>query len=390
MKIVYIDDFFHPDAGYHINLLSKYWSLFGNEVIIFTAEAEKTPEDLKSFFDYSGIEKKDRDFETKNKVKIERVPIWGVVSGRAVYKKTIFRKIRQYNPDIVYCNGNDSLIGMQLILKSRRANYGLVLDSHMLKIASKNKFRNVYYHLYQRLITPIILKRKIPVIRTQDDDFIEECLGIPLSLSPLISFGSDTLNFHPDNNVRKQFRHENGISQDAFVVVYAGKLNSAKGVELLRDALLEPFNTNREIVFVIVGTVDSSIDNAESYFDNSQIKMVRFPTQCYTDLPKFYQASDIAIFPRQCSLSFFDVQACGLPVVFEDNQLNKTRALNGNALLFKQGDVTDFRRKVCEYANMDAIALEDVKNNAINYIKENYDYRDKALEYLPILESQLQ
>ena len=389
MRIIYIEDFFHPEAGYHINLLSKYWTLFGHEVVIFTAEAGKIPKSLTSFFDYSNIEEKDKEFENRNKVKIERLPIYCEISGRAVYKRQIFRKIKQYHPDIVYCNGNDSLIGMQLVLRSRRSDYGLVLDSHMLKIASQNKFRKIYYALYKRLITPVICKRKIPVIRTQDDNFIEECLGIPLSMSPFISFGSDTLNFHPDEDSRMTFRNKNNISKEAFVVIYAGKLNKAKGIELLREALRSRFPSRREIVFLIVGTIDSGINNGDDFFEGCDNRIIRFPTQTYTNLPEFYQAADIAIFPRQCSLSFFDVQACGLPVVFEDNQLNCIRASYGNALLFRQGDCEDFRNKIIEFESMDPDTFLSVKNSSIRFIKEKYDYRDKAMEYIPILESQL-
>ena len=98
MRIVYIDDFFHPDAGYHINLLSKYWSLFGHKVYLVTAEVDKIPGSLKSFFDYDDIESKDRTFEKKNRVRIVRVPIKKVVSGRAVYKNSVFQTINRLRP----------------------------------------------------------------------------------------------------------------------------------------------------------------------------------------------------------------------------------------------------------------------------------------------------
>lgn len=389
MKIVYIDDFFHPDAGYHMNLLSKYWSMFGHEVILLTAEAEKTPSSLKSFFDYNDIETKDKLFEDKNNVKIYRMPIYRVISGRAVYKHNIFDKIAEINPDIVYCNGNDSLIGMQLTIKDKKANYGLVLDSHMLAVASRNKFKKLYYWVYRRFFTPIIIKNSIPVIRTQEDDYIEKALGIPLSNSPYISFGSDTLNFHPDTTIRKRFREANGISDDTFVILYAGKLNKAKGIELLGEVVKKKLETKRKILFMIVGGVDSSIPDANHFFDDSENEVLRFPTQKYPDLPQFYQASDLVIFPKQCSLSFFDAQACGVPVVFEDNQLNMTRAKNGNALTFKADNAEDFRAKMIEFIEMDKDRYHKFSQNAIDYIKRDYNYEDKAREYIPILESRL-
>ena len=50
MRIVQIEDFFHPNAGYQVNILSKYFSKAGHDVTIVTAELEKLPEYLTGFF----------------------------------------------------------------------------------------------------------------------------------------------------------------------------------------------------------------------------------------------------------------------------------------------------------------------------------------------------
>ena len=50
MKIINIEDFFHPNAGYQINIISKYLAKFGHEVIIITADMAKIPNQLTSFF----------------------------------------------------------------------------------------------------------------------------------------------------------------------------------------------------------------------------------------------------------------------------------------------------------------------------------------------------
>lgn len=58
MRIIHIEDFFHPEAGYQINVLTKYQAKAGNEVIILTSEFDKMPEVLTSFFGREDIEKK--------------------------------------------------------------------------------------------------------------------------------------------------------------------------------------------------------------------------------------------------------------------------------------------------------------------------------------------
>ena len=390
MRIAYICDFFHPDAGYHPNLLSKYWTKFGNQVFMLTSELEKMPSSLTNFFDCNNIEQKDKEFAEKYGVEIIRCPIYRFVSGRSIYKNAIFQELKKINPDVVYVNGNDSLIGMELVLTYKRHSYGLVMDSHMLDIASNNKFKKIYRAVYRKTIAKKIIRENIPVIRAQNDDFVEKHLGIPLERCPWISFGSDMLLFHEDSEIRIKKREEYGIPQDAFVILYAGKINKTKGMDLFAEAIKEKFITYREVCVVVVGStegesgalIDSSLKNSDNH-------ILRYPTQKYTDLPQFYQMADIAVFPRQCSLSFFDVQACGLPVVFEDNNINIDRSSSHNALVFQSANASGLRKAIETFLEMDKEEFNVFKSNAIEYVKKTYNYEDKAREYIPYLESQV-
>ena len=75
MKIVHIEDFFHPDAGYQVNILSKFQTSNGHKVTIVTSIMDKIPLRLKSFFGYSDIDERDKEFTHRTKVNILRVPI---------------------------------------------------------------------------------------------------------------------------------------------------------------------------------------------------------------------------------------------------------------------------------------------------------------------------
>lgn len=389
MRIVYICDFFHPDAGYHPNLLSKYWTKFGNEVFMLTSELELMPNSLTKFFDCNDITNKDREFTEKYGVKILRCPIYRCISGRSVYKKKIFQIIKEINPDVVYVNGNDSLIGMQLTISYRRNPFGLVMDSHMLDMAATNRFKTLYRRVYRMIFSKIILRNNIPVIRAQNDDYVEKYLGIPINHCPWISFGSDMLLFHPNEEEKNNIREEMGIPKDSFVIIYAGKVNKVKGLDLLANALKEPFITEKNVRIVIVGSTEGiEGEEIEKSFAVSENTIIRFPTQKYVDLPRFYQMADIAVFPKQCSLSFFDVQACGLPVVFEDNNINIERSGAYNAITFPSSDASGLRKAIETFIDMDTEEFILYKKNAVKYVTDTYNYEDKAKEYIPYLESQ--
>lgn len=389
MKIVNVEDFFHPDAGYQINILSKYLVALGHEVTIITSEMEKVPTTLTSFFGRENIEGRDQAYSNQYGVKILRLPIKGFISGRAIFTKELFFTIQAEKPDVVFVHGNDTLTGMRYLLKYKRLGYPLVMDSHMLEMASTNKFNKLFRRFYKHFFTPMITKNEIPVIRTQDDPYVEKCLGIPLSQCPWISVGSDTMLFHPDEDARKQFREANNISENAFVVIYAGKLDESKGGLLLAETIQKKIETKRDVVFLIVGKMgpDEYGSKVEAVFSQSENQVLRFPTQLYTDLPKFYQAADCAVFPRQCSLSFYDVQACGLPVIFEDNNINIDRAAHENAITFKPGDLQDLRNKIVEMCNLPAEIFSEMKGKSIAFVKGSYDYEDIAKQYCRVIES---
>lgn len=387
MKIVEIEDFFHPDAGYQINILSKFMAKKGHDVTIITSRIDNVPDGLTSFFGRDNLDEKDLNYSNEYGVKIIRVPTLRFISGRAVFKKDIFEVVNELDPDILFLHGNDTLIAIQYLLKLKKLKYPVLLDSHMLEMASVNKFNKIYRFLYRKVITPRITKNNIPVIRTQNDSYVEKHLGINLSRAPWISVGSDTDLFYPDENKRKKFRQMHGISEDDFVVIYTGKLDESKGAGLLADAFVEKFQTNKNVVLVVVGNSSGQYGTEiEETFNKSSNRIIRFPTQKYTDLADFYQAADLSVFPKQSSLSFYDAQACGLPVISEDNSVNIDRLNNNNGFTFEAGNVEDFRSKIFKCIAMPNCEYEKLRDNSFKFVRENYDYSKIADKYLSIIE----
>ena len=387
MKIVQIEDFFHPDAGYKINILSKYFARMGHETVIITAELDKIPDFLVSFFGRDNIEERDREYERRYGVKIIRRPIRAYVSGRALFKDDLAELVNSLHPDVLYVHGNDTAAGMWILRHLKAFDCPIVMDNHMVEMASQNPLRKLYRAYYRSFITPIIIKNRIPVIRAMNDDYVERCLGVPLSLAPWISYGSDMLLFHPDKAAGAKFREANGISRDAFVVLFAGKFDESKGGMLLAELTCREIKTDREIVYLMIGNATGEYGAAvDKRFKDSRYRIIRLPTQKYCDLASFYQAADVGLIAKQASLNFFDMEACGVPVLSEDNNLNRDRTPCGNGWLFRPDDADDFAARLEHIVNMDSAELEKASENAYNYVKEKYDYYKKALEYMDIIQ----
>ncbi len=387
MKIVQLEDVFFANSGYQINIISKFFVQQGHDVTILSCELDKIPGQYTIFFGKDPEHKWDVSYEKKYGVKIIRFPIKKYVSGRTIFNNDIFEKVGELDPDIVFVHGCQTFTAMRYLRKIKKLPYPLIMDCHMLEMASRNKLKIPFEFFYRLFCTPVIKKRRISVIRTQDDDYTWKCLGIPEELTPWISFGSDTMLFYKDSDSRNKNRLEMGIDDDVFVFLYAGKLDKAKGGLFLAEAIGKSFATNKKLVFLIIGnTIGEYGKRVEEMFNRSENHIIRKPTQSYEDLAYYYQLSDVALFPRQCSLSFYDVQACGLPVIFEDNQINKDRAMHGNAFTFKAGDVDDFRRVIQKLLIYSRKEMDEISRNAISFIENGYDYRKLSKEYLKIME----
>jgi glycosyltransferase involved in cell wall biosynthesis len=393
MHIVHVEDFVHPDAGYQVNLLAKLQAEQGHRVTVVAAALEKMPAELTAFFGADDLDRRDANYTAATGVRIIRVPLLGYLSGRAVFHPKIFRIVDDLKPDVALVHGVDTLIAMQFVWRAGRLDYPILSDCHMLEMASKNRFRNYFRAFYKRFVAIRVRELRIPVIRVVDSDYVEKYLGIPLGQTELLSFGSDTKLFAPDQAARSAFRRKHGISEAAFVIVYAGKLDPQKGGEFLARAISERIaaDGNREFVFVIVGNAVGEYGvKVEGLLAKSANRILRFPTQPYRALAGFYQAADIALFPRQCSLSFFDVQASGLPVLFEDNEVNRQRVGEHNAFLFAPEDVLSLRAKMQWAANMRQIDYDGCRKNARDYALKSYDYVPIAQQFTDLMSREVE
>lgn len=389
MKIVHVEDFIHPDAGYQVNMLGRLQVQQGHHVEIVTGEIEKMPDFLTSFFGRDNIDKRDERYFQETGARIHRVPLHGFYSGRAIFHTfKLFRKVRELKPDVVFVHGEDTLMGILFILFSRWLPYPIVLDCHMLEMASKNPYREYFRAFYRKFITPIILKRDIPLIRVVDSDFVEKCLGIPLTHTHYLSLGTDTNYFLPGPENKANLRRNFGLNPEAFVVLYAGKLDEHKGGLFLSEALKEQYKipSGRPIEFFIIGNAVGEYGKAvEENFSKSENKIVRLPTQRYTDLVHIYQAADLAIYPKQCSMSFFEAQSCGLPVLFEENEINHKRIESENAFTFQPDSVASFREKINHLAMQSASEYEHCSSQARKYVLDHYNFVPIAEKYSEVL-----
>ena len=391
MKILHIEEFFHPNAGYQVNMLARLQAKAGHDVTVMTAEFQKLPGFLTDFFGKENIAAKDARYSAETNVEIIRIPVWAYYSGRVIFNffKLIASAIK-VRPDIAVVHGLDGFAGILFITLSKWLSFPIVVDCHMIDMASKNRFSKFFRNFYKICIAPIIRARGIQVIRVVEDNYIEKHLGLSLEQSILMPLGTDTDYFTPNIEVRRDQRADLGYSEDDFIVLYAGKLDDQKGGKFLGEALKKKFKHHgvKRIKFMIIGTCVGDYGLAvEQLFSQSENDITRINTQSYLDLVRFYQAADLVIFPKQCSMSFFEAQSCGVPVLFEDNNINMSRVRGENAFTFESGNMDDFRQKIELLAFRSSEEKNISSKRAREYVLTNNDFVQTAERFTVLLKN---
>ena len=138
MKIVYVDETFHPAYGYQSNPLAKFQQAQGNEVTIVTVSKDQIHPVYREFGDTGeSVEKDDEAYQKTTRVKIIRVKTKGYFMHRAVYSHDVFKVVRNENPDVVFVHCAETLTAMRFLM--HRKEWPMMLDSHMLSMASQSR-----------------------------------------------------------------------------------------------------------------------------------------------------------------------------------------------------------------------------------------------------------
>ena len=130
MRVIHIEDRFHPGMGYQINFFAKYHQQ-GYEFHILTSDSPRLwtasdgPEDLQQV---------DAEFEKRYGVTIHRLPsAMDRRSRQNLWLKGLIRTIRSIDPDILYVHTIESYSAIRILLSNKTlSGQTLFFDTHAL------------------------------------------------------------------------------------------------------------------------------------------------------------------------------------------------------------------------------------------------------------------
>lgn len=368
MKIIHIEDYFDPTAGYQINELLIASKDLGDEVILITSK------DMSPFHKQVELEK-DKKFEIDTGIAIYRLDTVYKLSNRLILKN-LKGKIEEINPDVVFMHGIGDFKDLQLW--NKKTNYKIIRDCHMSWIASKNKLRHIYYLFYRLFFASIVNRtNKYEIIYALGEEEYEylKKIGIHDDKIDYLRHGYNDLIMYFDENERNFIRDKYKFNDRDVIISYIGKFDYYKKPDLIIDIISkfdEKYLTANNLKLLLIGPKDESYMN-DFYKKLEKIKnkipIVIDDSKPFCELRKYYSASDIVIFPKETTLSSIHAQVCGCHVIMENYKSNVERVVNKNNLY--QID------NIGEAYNILIRIIEDKKLNK----KNNYECKLKNREY---------
>jgi glycosyltransferase involved in cell wall biosynthesis len=354
MRVVIISDGFTEKMGYSDNLLGKALATLGVDVHIITSDLTlNLREDASLVSRWIGEAK---TFEPRHVYGYTVHTLPHVFRREGVYMRGLAAKLAELKPDIVQCIILTSWSTWQAYAMHKRLGFRFFLEEHthwsVFKLHPEWK-RAAYSVLYGRGIGRWL----------NEDLELNYCLGadcqriavdyygIDPQKAILTTHGSDTEVFHParseaEHTAAAAIRARYEIVEHELLCLYTGRFTAAKNPILLAEAVASMRSEGVPIRGLFVGWGDDAAMARLAGADGCSVH----PFVEWWQLADYYRAADVAVWPREESLSQLDALASGIPLVLND-QVGVPERAEGSGLLYRDYDLNDLKRVLLELTN---------------------------------------
>ena len=327
------------DPGYLEYCLAKEISKLGHKVLVFTFG---TSEGIGRAASNDGFEVVD-------------LPYTAVISGYHIPGlrgfKRIAELIKTIQPNIILSQPLDSPTSMIFVALKRFYKYKMVgsIMTQLNLFFSRWGLKKKFFFAISKMVISSWVKKECSVFFAKTKDFsalLSASYSIPLNKFKVIPLGSDQ-NLYKFNAVaRTEMRKNLGLSETDILLIYSGKIDQTKGLDVLIKALGPVIRKNSKVKLLILGKGERFfVDRLARLTSDEKIETnVRFqPWVSRSLIPQFYSASDIGVWPGLSSISIVDAASTGLPVIIARYPVEIFAIENNNGFAFQIGNVQDLR-----------------------------------------------
>lgn len=358
MKIAYVVETYTEGLGYIDNILPREISKLGNEVHVLTCGLPPYYMTNSSHFGELKSNGKRKDLVQEADGILIHWQSYKLIGKRAVMND-LRRKLIEISPDIVIVRGISSFVLAQVVFAKLFCSFSIFTSTGQSYSSMSLSLREGPKISLARLKN--LFTRKIPgrllsffintcIGSTKDCvDCVVDFYGVPREKTETISLGVDTDLFYPVNNQksyeeRSLTRAQLKIGLDDILCIWTGRLTSAKLPGLLAKAVEELRSEGYKYRALFIGAGPE--EDAVKSYPNSTL----LPFMQWSELPRYYRAADIAVWPCLITTSTLDASACGLPVIMS-NQEKASERWEGIGLTYVEGDLQSLKEKLLDLAD---------------------------------------
>lgn len=196
---------------------------------------------------------------------------------------------------------------------------------------------------------------------------------VPEAKVRIQSLGVDTDTFFAAETpehiyLRNKIREKFGFAESDIVCIYTGRFTKDKNSHCLAMAIDRLADENPDFKALFVG--NGTKEDIEFLKSKRNCKVGSFvPAK---ELPGYYWAGDIGVWPREESTSQLDAAACGLPLILSD-RIKVLERVEGNGLLYKEGDHIDLANIIKKLK--DPVLRKQMSMTGIKKMNEKFSWR---------------
>src|SRR5581483_7421014 len=266
----------------------------------------------------------------------------------------LLEKLREIGPDVVQLFINAGWAPLQTAAAKLALGFSLFSAAHTtvsIFPLARRAARLWDRERIANLITRAIPGRVVSVFTERCYAATTDCAevatrfyGMPEDKVVVVPLGVDTQNFYPvrtdeDRQRRAELRGQLGFTDAELVCIYTGQFTEAKNPLVLARAItmLRAEQMPVRGLFIGNGPQNDQIAACEG--------CTVLPFRPHRELPPYYRAAEIGVWPTQESMSMLDAAACGLPIIVNDTLLAKER-IDGNGITYRLNDSADLAARI--------------------------------------------
>ncbi len=367
MNVLIVTPFFSPKVGgieTHVLNLTQFLAKKGNKITILTSLLDGTEK-------YNQI---DANIEV---IRVHTIflPSWPIKSmsnfGFVFNIDNLLEKIiREKNIDIIHAHGFHYPITWAAINISKKISIPSVLTIHGFYLLNPDNYFFIFLNkLFNFFILPNLLKNSNAIISLTKSTSEEIKCYFNSDKYFVIPNGIDVAKFiHNKENIN-EYRKKYGIPKDSIIISFFGRLEQAKGIIELTDAMKIILKNFNNIFFIVIGG-GTLKNNLEKKLNNYKEKVLFTNWVPQNLIHELYAITDIFILPSKreaLPITILEAMASSLFII--------TTPVGGIPDI-----LIDYKNKIF----LKDVSIESINNCLeellLKYNKENY-YYEKINDY---------